>query len=466
MNLHSLRTRLFLIFLGMMVFAVLLVAIFARRGTFNEFNRLLARNFRRDQALIGELLQDRVQNNDFTGAQRLAESVEDIYRRPLTLVDEDGTILVDSDQDRVGTTWVSSGERRANGRSYHYSLTDDNSVAFTPPDIPAGAFGRSNDQRGGNIQAGQNSNEQSFIGTISRFFWVIAATAVFIAGASGLALAQRILKPVTQLNAAAQQMAKGDLSQRVAVSSKDELGELSQSFNQMAAGLQQQEQLRRNMVSDIAHELRTPLSNIRGYLEAVQDGVLEPDTDTINSLHEESLLLNRLIADLQELSLAEAGQLKLYPAACDMAALVNQTVQSVQLSAAEKEIALVVELPDKMPDVQGDGERILQILRNLLRNGVAYTPHGGEIRTTAVIHPTELEISISDTGHGIAPEHLPHLFDRFYRADKSRNRSTGGTGLGLAITKALLELQNGRIWVNSTLGQGTTFTFTLPRAIA
>ena len=119
-----------------------------------------------------------------------------------------------------------------------------------------------------------------------------------------------------------------------------------------------------------------------------------------------------------------------------------------------------------MPDVQGDGERILQILRNLLRNGVAYTPHGGEIRTTAVIRPTELEISISDTGQGIDPEHLPHLFDRFYRADKSRNRATGGTGLGLAITKALLELQNGRIWVNSTLGQGTTFTFTLPRAVS
>lgn len=466
MNLHSLRTRLFLTFLGMMIVAVLFVAAFARRGTFNEFNRLVARNFGRDQALIGEILQDRIEQNDLAGAQRLAESVVDVYRRPLTLVDVNGTVLVDSNPRDVGRTLDNDNRPRGNGRFY-YQLTADNQIDFTPPDIPAGAFGsqtRNENGRQGNGGINQNANEQTFVGTINRFFWSIAAFAVIVSGIGGLLLAQRILKPVARLNSAAQNMAKGDLSQRVAVTSKDELGSLSQTFNQMAAGLEQQEQLRRNMVSDIAHELRTPLSNIRGYLEAVQDGILEADAETIGSLHEESLLLNRLIADLQELSLAEAGQLRLHPDNCDMSALVEQAVQSVQLTANDKDIALAVDLPAQLPEVAGDGERILQILRNLLRNGVAYTPHGGEIRTTAVIHPTELEISVSDTGHGIAPEHLPHLFDRFYRADKSRNRTTGGTGLGLAIVKALLELQNGRIWVNSTLGEGTTFTFTLPRA--
>lgn len=465
MNLHSLRTRLFLIFLGMMILAVIFVAGFARRGTFNELNRLSARNFRRDQTLIAELLEDRLQNNDVAGAQQLAERVQGAYRRPLTLVNEDGVILVDSDQSEVGRVIRADGPRGANGR-YFYVLSDNNKVKFTQPDIPAGAFGNSvsrNENRGlFAAAAGQNANEQSFIGSINRFFLSLAAVAVVVAGVGGLALARHILKPVAQLTEAAQEMSKGDLSHRVAVDSKDELGALSQAFNQMAAGLQQQEQLRRNMVSDIAHELRTPLSNIRGYLEALQDGILEADANTINSLHEESLLLNSLIEDLQELSLAEAGQLRLHPDACNMAALVGQAVQSVQLAASEKEIALATSLPDSLPNVRGDGERILQILRNLLRNAVAYTPAGGEIRTTAVIRPHELEISVSDTGRGIAPEHLPHLFDRFYRADKSRNRTTGGTGLGLAITKALVDLQNGRIWVNSTLGEGTTFTFTLP----
>ncbi|MCA9998754.1 MAG: hypothetical protein KDE56_23480, partial [Anaerolineales bacterium] len=179
-------------------------------------------------------------------------------------------------------------------------------------------------------------------------------------------------------------------------------------------------------------------------------------------------------------SLAEAGQLRLEPHACDISGLVAQAVQSVQLAAAEKGITLAVDLPDNLPEAWADAERVLQILRNLLQNAVAYTPQGGTVTTTAVVAtavvatavvstpaaatPATIEVAIRDTGPGIAAEHLPHLFDRFYRADKSRHRATGGTGLGLAITKALLDLQNGRIWVTSTVGEGSTFTFSLPQA--
>lgn len=473
-----LRTRIFLTLLGTMILAVLLVSVLARRGTENEFNRFLARNFQRDQAVIAQLLEEQLRQGGVGDAQQLAEMVGEVYHVPVTIVDENGQILVASHPGDVGqvVTLDNQGLDNQEKRPFsphdpiQYRLDSNGHIQFTPPEIPAGAFRAP----GRGFQVGTPStpnsdNQQTFIGSLNRFFWTIALGAVLIAGVAGLWLAQRILQPVQALTVAAHKMAEGDLGQRVNVTNQDELGELSRSFNHMASGLQKQETLRRNMVSDIAHELRTPLSNIRGYLEALQDGILEADEVTINSLHEESLLLNHLIEDLQELSLAEAGQLRLEPHVCDVGSLAAQAVQSVQLAAAEKEITLVLDLPAALPEAWADAERVLQILRNLLQNAVAYTPQGGTVTTTAVCAtspaaPPTIEVAIRHTGPGIAPEHLSHLFDRFYRADKSRNRATGGTGLGLAITKALLDLQNGRIWVTSTLGEGSTFTFSLPRA--
>lgn len=459
-----LRTRIFLTLLSTIILAVLLVSVLARRGTENEFNRFLARNFQRDQAVIAQLFEEQLRQGGMENAQRLAEFVGEVYHVPVTIVDSSGQIIVASRRGDVGKpAKVEEGEQRpfSPHNPILYRLNSDGHITFTPPEIPAGAF--RNQGRG--PQNPNFDNQQSFIGSLNRYFIAIALGAVLIAGIAGLWLAQRILQPVQALTLAAHKMADGDLSQRVNVGSNDELGELSHSFNRMASGLQQQETLRRNMVSDIAHELRTPLSNIRGYLEALQDGILEADEVTINSLHEEALLLNHLIADLQELSLAEAGQLRLEPHRCDMGSLITQAVQSVQLAAAEKGITLAVELPESLTEAWADGERVLQILRNLLQNAVAYTPQGGTVTTAAVAAtPTTVEVAIRDTGPGIAAEHLPHLFDRFYRADKSRNRATGGTGLGLAITKALLDLQNGRIWVTSTVGEGSTFTFSLPKA--
>lgn len=479
-----LRTRIFLTLLGTTILAVLLVSVLARRGTENEFNRFLARDFQRDQAVIAQLFEEQLRQGGVEDAQQLAEMVGKVYRVPVTIVNPSGQVLVASRRGDVGqVVALENAEKRpfSPHDPIQYRLDGDGHIQFTPPEIPEGAFRAP--ERGtqpGSLPNPSYDNQQTFIGSLNRFFWAIALGAVLITGVAGLWLAQRILQPVQALTLAAHKMAEGDLGQRVNVTSHDELGELSHSFNHMAAGLQKQETLRRNMVSDIAHELRTPLSNIRGYLEALQDGILEADEVTINSLHEESLLLNHLIEDLQELSLAEAGQLRLEPHACDVGGLVAQAVQSVQLAAAEKGITLAVDLPDNLPEAWADAERVLQILRNLLQNAVAYTPQGGTVTTTAVVatavvatavvatpaatSPATIEVAIRDTGPGIAAEHLPHLFDRFYRADKSRHRATGGTGLGLAITKALLDLQNGRIWVTSTVGEGSTFTFSLPQA--
>jgi signal transduction histidine kinase len=279
-----------------------------------------------------------------------------------------------------------------------------------------------------------------------------------------VALSRRILGPVETLTTAARQIAKGNLSQRVVVRSKDEIGELARAFNNMADGLARQEALRRNMVTDVAHELRTPLSNIRGYLEAFRDNVIEPGPEVISSVYEEAMLLSHLVDDLQELSLAEAGQLHLEHGPMDLSEVLEEAMTAAHGQATAKGIALRLSLPSALPLVEGDPQRIKQVVGNLLSNALAHTPSGGEITAVAQAKEGQVEISVSDTGEGIPAEHLPNIFERFYRVDSSRSRATGGTGLGLAIAKQLVEACGGWIGAESEIGQGTRVTFALPVA--
>jgi signal transduction histidine kinase len=257
-------------------------------------------------------------------------------------------------------------------------------------------------------------------------------------------------------------MEKGDLTARVKATSSDEIGQLAHAFNAMADGLARQEQLRRNMVSDVAHELRTPLTNIRGYLEAAKDGLVQPDGALVDNLYEEAMLLNRLVNDLQELALAEAGQLRLERHSVKVGDVVRTTVEVLCPHAEARDISLVVQVPDDLPLVKADLHRVGQVLRNLMNNALDFTPPGGQVTVTAQPDGKWVSVQVRDTGPGIAPEHLPYVFERFYRADPSRTRATGGAGLGLAIVKQLVEAHGGRVWVESTLGAGTTFGFTLP----
>jgi signal transduction histidine kinase len=283
-----------------------------------------------------------------------------------------------------------------------------------------------------------------------------------IALAITLILSRRILSPIKALTTAARGLGEGDLSQRVRVKDKSEVGELAQAFNSMASNLERAEQLQRNMVADVAHELRTPLSNLRGYLEAVRDGLIKPDADTIRSLDEEAGLLSRLVDDLQELSLAEAGKLKLACQAEDISELINQAIAAVRAKAEAKGIAVTTDLPDKLPSVNIDSYQISQVLRNLLDNAVVHTAKGDSITVTAEQRGKWVEVAVTDTGEGIPTEDLPHIFERFYRVDKSRARATGGSGLGLTIAKRLVEAHGGRIEAQSELGKGSRFTFTIP----
>lgn len=268
-------------------------------------------------------------------------------------------------------------------------------------------------------------------------------------------LAGRVIRPLRTLTAAAQRMRAGDSSARATVKARWEIAELAGAFNQMSEHLARTERQRKELVSDVSHELRSPLGNIRGWLVAAQDGVADLDPALVSSLLEETLLLQHLVDDLQELALADAGELRLHPEPVNIGDLLDQV-------AAAHGAELVVEKTGDL-DLYADPLRLRQAVGNLVVNAVRHTPAGGQITLRGRADGDHVVIEVSDTGDGIAPENLPHVFDRFWRADKSRNRQTGGSGLGLTIVRHLVEAHGGTVSVSSELGVGTTFTLRLTK---
>ncbi len=259
-------------------------------------------------------------------------------------------------------------------------------------------------------------------------------------------------------------MARGKLDQRVVVRSRDEIGELAASFNQMSIDLARASQLRKQMTADLAHDLRTPLSILRGYTEGLQDGRLNGSTKLFTIMHGEVEHLQRMVEDLRVLSLADAGELPLNKRSVDPRALLERAGLAYIMEAEQQGVALRVETPENLPSISVDTDRMAQVLNNLVSNALRYT-HAGEIVLQAQSDHGEVQLQVRDTGSGIAAEDLPFIFDRFYRADKARQRSDSVTsGLGLAITKAIVEAHDGSIRATSQLNHGTTFTITLPTA--
>jgi len=243
------------------------------------------------------------------------------------------------------------------------------------------------------------------------------------------------------------------------------VGELARTFNSMVEELSRTEELRRNLVADVAHELRTPVTNLRGYIEGISDGVIPPNAATLASMQGEVMLQTRLIEDLQDLALAESGQMQLKIQPCDLEELARSAANAVQPQAQAKGTKVAVETSEALA-VNADPERISQVLRNLLVNAVNYTPSGSQVTVRTLQRNGHAEVHVADNGPGIPPEDLPHIFDRFYRVDKSRSRSTGGTGLGLTIARSLVEAHGGSIEARSKKGKGAEFVVTLPRSRA
>jgi signal transduction histidine kinase len=286
--------------------------------------------------------------------------------------------------------------------------------------------------------------------------------AALVAGVVGLMLAGRIARPLQGLTSAAGRMARHDLTARVQVTGNDELAVLGTEFNRMAEELGRQEQLRRTMVADVAHELRTPVAILRSQFEAIQDGAAEATVETLLPMHDEVLRLTRLLDDLQILSLTDAGQLPLNRRPIDPGELAEQTASAFRAAAAGKGIDFQVGATGQPPIINADPDRIKQVLLNLLGNALRHTPPGGTIQLEVSSTANEVHFAVVDTGEGINPADLPHLFDRFYRGDKSRSRSGGGSGLGLAIARGIAESHGGSVSAVSTPGHGSRFTLSLP----
>ncbi len=288
------------------------------------------------------------------------------------------------------------------------------------------------------------------------------------AGAAGVLLvlvfSRRVLRSIANLTAAARKLGGGDLSSRVPVRGNDEVAELGHAFNNMADALEDSERQRRAMVSDVAHELRTPLANIQGHIEAMQDGLMQPNAENLDTVHQQTLHLNHLISDLRLLAETEARELSLNMETVSIGELVIDAVGSFRPHADSASIRISAEIDDGLPAVSVDRLRIRQVLGNLLDNAIRHTPPGGVVTVTAEHHDGGIRVEVANTGSGIPPDALPHVFDRLYRADPSRDRATGGSGLGLTIARQLVEAHGGTIWAESEPGAGSCFGFDLPAA--
>ncbi len=309
-----------------------------------------------------------------------------------------------------------------------------------------------------------SSADQQFLTAAENGLLAGALAAFAIALILGIFLARSLTKPVSELTAAIHAMAKGDLQQQVQVRSKDEIGQLSAAFNIMSQDLAEANQQRKQMTADIAHDLRTPVTVIGGYLEALRDGVLASTSERFAVLYEESLHLQRLIEDLRTLSLADANELSLHPQRIAPKNLLSKIAEAYRLKAEQAHIHLNIDAQENLAALFVDVERMTQLIGNLISNALRYTSAGGEIKLSArrILGATVLQVS--DTGSGIDPKALPHIFNRFYRADPARAAAGGESGLGLAIVKAIALAHKGTVSAESQLGKGTAFSVTIPDA--
>ncbi len=371
----------------------------------------------------------------------------DRFGPPLSLIvaDANGVIVFDSGQHRLNEA-LSQAERDSATILKEQDQTIG-SLVFTPGPVTT-----------------LRPTEQFFIDQVRQNLVLAALIASALGAILGLAISRTLTRPLNRLVAAARAIASKDLTHRVEPSGTVEIANVAVAFNDMASSLQKAEELRRNMVADVAHELRTPLSVMQGTLTAQLDGVFPLDLEETAKLYDETRLLSRLVDDLRELAQVEAGQLPLNIGTIDLKRVIATTVGAFEGAASEKEIQLTDAAADQLPLVKADSERMAQVLRVLINNALRHTPANGSITITATLLTDQLEVSVRDTGDGITPAELPYVFDRFWRGDKSRARETGGSGLGLAIAKQLIEAQSGSIGVESQSGAGSRFWFRLPIA--
>jgi len=302
---------------------------------------------------------------------------------------------------------------------------------------------------------------------LSRFWWQFLVAGALAAGVALLIarwFARGMTQPLRDMATAARRMEAGTYEVRVETTSRDEVGQLAHAFNRMSGELARLEESRRDLVANVSHELKTPITAIRAHLENLLDGVEQPDPDTLGVMLAQTERLGRLVEQLLDLSKLESGEVPLHRDEVMLAPLVQQVVSEIEVARAGKDVHIEQDIPRDLPPLNADAERVHQVLFNLVDNAVRFVPEGGEVTIAAHRHDGDVEISVADNGVGIPREHLPRLFERFYRGDSARSRDDGGTGIGLAIARSVVEAHGGTIRAQSEPGIGSVFSFDLPAA--
>ena len=313
-----------------------------------------------------------------------------------------------------------------------------------------------------NTPPGFNPEENLFLQRTTEALIYAVIGSMLVALLIGLLLARTLIRPLQELTGAAEKIAEGQLEQQVKITSQDEIGRLGESFNRMSQKVATANQLRKQMTADIAHDLRTPLTVIAGYVESMRDGVLQPTPARLSLIYSEIEGLQHLVGDLRMLTQVDAGELPLHPQLISPRGLLAHAAETYEHRAGQQQVSLVLDTPDDLPDLKVDEGRMNQVFGNLLSNALRYTPAGGRITLSARAAQGKVTLAVADTGEGIAAEELPFIFDRFHRADPSRHSESGESGLGLAIVKALVEAQGGTVQAESQPGQGATISIQLP----
>lgn len=454
---RSLTTKLTLAFLLVGLIGAVLVAILVRRSTQREFDRLILDQ--NQQALVANLTQYYQVNGSWAGVERAFRSEPGGFplihgpgtrweaRRSLfTIANADGSIVYGGGGKRLGDKLP----KAILNKGVPLEVNDQNVgwLLFTPaidrwrPGTPEGDF---------------------LLG-VSRAIFLSALVATGIALVLGGILAFTMTRSLRELTAATQVLAEGKLGHQVKVRSRDELGTLATSFNRMSTSLAHANELRRKMTADIAHDLRSPLSVILGYTEALSEGKLNPNPEMFSVIHTEAQHLSHLVDDLKTLALADAGELPLNRQTVSPEVLLKRAADAHRVKAGHHEIEIQMDISPDLPEIIVDVDRMAQVLGNLMDNALRYTPSEGKITLSADRLAGQVRMQVADNGMGISPEDLPYVFERSYRGDKARNYQDGETGLGLAIAKSLVEAQGGTISVESSLGEGTTFSIQFPTA--
>ncbi len=453
------RIRLILSFIFIVLLTTFTTIAIAGRRAANEVRTFVARG-----GVFGvERLADDLEayyreHNGWQGVERVAQPPGP--QRRVQLAQPDGTVILDTRGDPGGQLTpeqrAAAIPLRVDGRIVGYLLP---APGYTPPP----------------------NLDVVLLNRLTRVAWTAALLAILISIALALALAYTLLRPVRELTRAAAALAQGDLSQRVPVRGDDEIATLARTFNHMAASLQQAETQRKAMTADIAHELRTPLSVQRANLEALQDGVYPLTPENLTPVLEQTMRLERLVDDLRTLALADAGQLELVRTPTDLPALIRRVTDPFRTQAGDRQIIIEPPPTEACPPLDLDPGRVEQILGNLLSNALRHTPEGGTIRVQCSVvsnqwmntHFPEFVarklntehwtlITVRDSGPGIPEEALPHIFERFYRGDRSRSRAEGGTGLGLSIARKLAQAHGGDLLAANHPEGGAVFTLVLP----